>query len=84
MTTSHLQPTNHQTALAHHYQQHGYVMPASCSMGLERLDAAAVGFAAACAGGRPFATPSPFGFTPAHRISATYYDAIRQAGFDSV
>jgi len=61
-------------------------MPA-CAMGLQSLDAAAVGFAAAAAAqcsGRSFTQTSPFGFTPAHRIGATYYDAVRQAGFDTV
>jgi len=99
VTSSHLL-ANHQPALPHHYQQHqqmssphhlhhhqqqhGYGMSA---MGLESLDAA-VGLAAAAAAqcaGRSFTQTSPFSFTPAHhRIGASYYDAVRQAGFDNM
>jgi len=99
VTSSHLL-ANHQLALPRHYQhqqmsaahhphyiqqqqQHGY----GCAMGLEGLDAAAVGFAAAAAAqcvGRSFTPSSPFGFAPPHRIGASYYDTVRQAGFDSM
>jgi len=81
-----------QMSSAHHphhlqHQQHGgYGMPASCAMGLDGLDAA-VGFAAAAAAqcaGRSFTPTSPFSFAPAHLIGATYYDAVRQAGFDNI
>jgi len=74
--------THQSHQLNHHQQQHGYGMSASCAMGLEGIDAA-VGFAAAAAAHRSFA-PTSFCFAPAHRIGATYYDAVRQAGFDSM
>jgi len=76
---------HHPHHLHQHQQQYGYGMSA---MGLEGLDAA-VGLAAAaaaqCAAGRSFSQTSPFSFTPAHhRIGASYYDAVRQAGFDNM
>ena len=91
-------PLHYEQVPAHpqHAQQqlhHGYGMappPAACAMGLEGLDAAAAASfaaaaasqhaAAAAASGRSF---TPFGLAPsAHRFS--YFDAVRQTGFDSM
>ena len=98
MTSSHLlasrQPAlppyyQHQqmSTRAHHVESpDGYgISASSCPMGFQSLDAAAaVGFAQ-CAG-RSFTATPPFNFSPVpHRISAaSYYDVVRQAGFDGM